>query len=295
MWREPQQRITKYCPSHLCYNSGMDSETRKARTIETFNTVAAGYDNRSLRFFTESARYMARYPDAPDIRRVLDVATGTGNFALEIARTFPDTQVTGIDFSPGMLAQARAKAEAEGIRNAEFLEMDMHDITLPDSRFDAVVCAFGVFFAQDMAEQLRHMAAKVRPGGRIVISCFYEDSFQPLVEILSRRLEQYGVERPSLRWKLIATEAKCRALFGDAGLEEIRVERQDLGYFLKGAAEWWDVVWNAGFRSQVSQLSSRDLERFKEEHLREVEALRTQDGIWLKVKVLYTSGIRPAG
>jgi ubiquinone/menaquinone biosynthesis C-methylase UbiE len=156
---------------------------------------------------------MARYLDAPDVRRVLDVATGTGNLALEIARTFPDTQVTGIDFSSGMLAQARAKAEAEGIRNAEFLEMDMREIRLPGDRFDAAVCAFGVFFAEDMAAQLRHMAARVRPGGRIVISCFYEDSFQPLVEILSKRLERYGVERPPLRWKLIATEAKCRALF----------------------------------------------------------------------------------
>jgi ubiquinone/menaquinone biosynthesis C-methylase UbiE len=280
--------------SLLCYNSGMDSETRKPGMIETFNTVAAGYDNRALRFFRESAKRMARYLDVPDIRRVLDVATGTGNLALEIARTFRDTQVTGIDFSAGMLAQAKSKAEKEGIENTEFLEMDMLEITLPDGYFDAVVSAFGVFFADDMAEQLRHMAAKVRLGGRVVISCFYEDSFQPLVEILSKRLEHYGVERPPLRWKLIATEPRCRALFRDAGLEKIRVEQQDLGYYLHGPEEWWDVVWNAGFRNQVSQLSSQDLERFKKEHIREVETLRTRDGIWLNVKVLYTTGIRPA-
>jgi ubiquinone/menaquinone biosynthesis C-methylase UbiE len=272
----------------------MDSETRKSKMIETFNTVSAGYDNRALRFFSESARCMAQYLDAPDIRRVLDVATGTGNLALEIAQTFPDTQVTGIDFSAGMLAQARAKAKKEGIGNAKFLEMDIHEITLPDNHFDAAVCAFGVFFAEDMAEQLRHMAAKVRPGGRIVISCFYKDSFQPLVEILADRLERYGVERPPLRWKLIATEPRCQALFRGSGLGEIRVEQQDLGYYLNGAEEWWDVVWNAGFRNQVSQLSLQKLERFKEEHLREVETLRTRDGIWLNVKVLYTTGIRPA-
>jgi ubiquinone/menaquinone biosynthesis C-methylase UbiE len=279
--------------SHLCYNSGMDSENRKPKMIETFDTVAAGYDNHALRFFSESAKHMARYLDARDIRRVLDVATGTGNLALEIARTFPDTKVIGIDFSAGMLAQARTKAERQGIRNVDFLEMDMHEITLPDGSFDAAVCAFGVFFAEDMAEQLRHMAAKVRPGGRIFISCFYEDSFQPLVEILGDRLVRYGVERPPLRWRLIATEPKCEALFHDSGLEEIRVERQNLGYYLNGADKWWDIVWNAGFRNQVSQLSSNDLERFKEEHLREIETLRTREGIWLNVKVLYTTGIRP--
>jgi len=261
--------------------------------IETFNAVSAGYDNPALRFFPESAKCMTRYLDAPDIRRVLDVATGTGNLSLEIARTFPGAQVTGIDFSAGMLAQARAKAEAGNISNVEFLEMDMHEITLPDNHFDAAVCAFGIFFAEDMTKQLRHIADKIRASGRIIISCFYEDAFQPLVEIFSRRLEQYGVERPSLRWKLIATEPKCRALFRNAGLEEIRVERKDLGYYLKDAAGWWDVVWNAGFRSQVSQLSAEDLQRFKEEHLEEVEALHTHGGIWLNVSVLYTAGVLP--
>jgi len=260
--------------------------------VETFDTVSAGYDNPALRFFPESAKCMTRYLDAPDIRRVLDVATGTGNLSLEIARTFPGAQVTGIDFSAGMLAQARKKAEAENITNVEFLEMDMNEITLPDNHFDAAVCAFGVFFAEDMAMQLRHIAYKVRPAGKILVSCFYEDSFQPLVEILSKRLEQYGVERPSLRWKLIATEPKCGALFRDAGLEEIHVERKDLGYYLKDADGWWDVVWNAGFRVQVSQLSAADLKKFREEHLREIEGLRTEEGIWLNVNVLYASGIR---
>lgn len=261
--------------------------------IETFDTVSVGYDNQALRFFSESAKCMAEYMDASDIRRVLDVATGTGNLALEIARTFPDAQVTGIDFSAGMLAQARAKAKAGNISNVEFIEMDMHEITLPDGHFDAAVCAFGVFFAEDMAKQLRHIADKVRPSGRIVVSCFYEDSFQPLVDFFSKRLEQYGVERPPLRWKLIATEPKCRALFRDAGLVEIWVERKDLGYYLKDAAEWWDVVWNAGFRNQVSQLSTDDLKKFRDEDLKEIETLRTKEGIWLNVDVLYTSGVMP--
>ncbi len=271
----------------------MANQSRKSKMIETFNAVSAGYDNRSLRFFSESAKCMAQYLDSRDIRRILDVATGTGNLALEIARTFPYTQVTGIDFSAGMLAQAREKAKAEGIGNAEFLEMDMHEIALPDGHFDAAVCAFGIFFAEDMNKQLRHIMTKVRPGGKVVISCFYEDSFQPLVEMLSKRLERYGVEKPPLRWKLIATEEKCRALFREAGLEEILVERKDLGYYLKGPTEWWDIIWNAGFRNQVSQLSPEDLERFREEHMGEIEVLRTKEGIWLNVKVLYTTGIRP--
>lgn len=261
--------------------------------IETFDTVSTGYDNPSLRFFTKSAGQMARYLDAPDINHVLDAATGTGNLALEIARTFPAVQVTGIDFSAGMLAKARAKAEREGIGNAVFLEMDMDKIAFPDGHFDAAVCAFGIFFAEDMTRQLRHIAAKVRPGGKIIISCFYEDFLNPLVGVLARRLQEYGIEKPPRKWRLIETEPKCEALFRGAGFEEIRVERKDLSYYLEGPSQWWDVVWNAAFRSQLSQLSPDDLRRFKEEHLREVGKFLTEDGIWLNVKVLYTIGIRP--
>jgi ubiquinone/menaquinone biosynthesis C-methylase UbiE len=281
--------------ARLCYNKRMDAETRKAKMIATFDAVSTGYDNRPLRFFSESAKYMTGLLNAPDIKRVLDVATGTGNLAIEIARTFPHVQVTGIDFSPGMLAQARMKAETQDISNVQFLEMDMHEIALPDGHFDAAVCAFGIFFAEDMTNQLRHIVQKVRSSGRIVISCFYEDSFLPLVELLSDRLERYGIERPSLRWKLIATAEKARMLVQNAGLEDIRVERRDLGYYLKNPEEWWDIVWNAGFRSQVSQLPPQDLGSFRDEHLVEVETLRTQEGIRLNVTVIYASGVTPGG
>ena len=61
------------------------------------------------------------------------------------------------------------------------------------------------------------------------------------------------------------------------------------------AGEWWDIVWNAGFRRLVAQLSQKDQERFKREHLEEVGTLRTDKGIWLDVGVLYTVGTKVKG
>ena len=69
---------------------------------------------------------------------------------------------------------------------------------------------------------------------------------------------------------------------------------RNVGYFLDGAEAWWDVVWNAGFRRLLGHLSSADLQRFREEHLEEVAALVTNDGLWLDVGVLYTFATRPA-
>ena len=63
---------------------------------------------------------------------------------------------------------------------------------------------------------------------------------------------------------------------------------QNVGYHLADAEEWWDIVWNAGYRRMVSPLSTTEQARFKEEHLREIEALRTDQGIRLDVGVLFT-------
>ena len=271
----------------------MEQEERKQKIRKTFNTVAAGYDTPALRFFADNPRHLAAYLDLRGDEHLLDVATGTGNAALALAGLLPDGRVTGVDFAAAMLDRARARAEAAGLGNVEFAEMDMQALDYPDGYFSAACCAFGIFFVEDMEGQLAHIAAKVKPGGRVVISGFTEDAFSPLVDIFYACLRRYGVETPPLTWKRIATEAGCEALFRSSGLTGIRVGRQNLGYFLTGPEEWWEVVWQAGFRGLVNQLAPDDLQQFRAEHLAEVGELQTPEGIRLEVEALYTVGIRP--
>ena len=271
----------------------MEQADRKAKIRETFNAVAAGYDTPALRFFADNPRHLAACLDLKGDEHLLDVATGTGNAALALAAMLSGGRVTGVDFAAAMLDRARQKAEATGIDNVEFVEMDMQALAYPDGHFSAACCAFGIFFVEDMEGQLAHIAAKVRPGGKIAISGFSEHAFSPQVDLMYARLARYGVEPPPLTWKRIASEAGCAALFEAAGLTNIRVTRQDLGYFLKGPEEWWEVVWQAGFRGLVSQLAPEDLAQFKAEHLAEVAELQTPAGIRLEVEALYTVGTRP--
>jgi ubiquinone/menaquinone biosynthesis C-methylase UbiE len=270
----------------------MDRQDIKIILKETFDTVSSGYDNAALRFFPASAEHMTALLALRGDEHVLDVACGTGNAALAISRHLPKGRVTAVDFSSGMLDRARRKAEALGVRNVEFLEQDMQALGFRD-RFDVAVCAFGIFFVEDMDAQLAHIASAVKPGGRIMISNFQEGYFHPLKELFASRLTAFGATMPPQTWKRIANEAGCRELFQKAGLAHITVDRKNVGYYLESAEQWWDVVWNAGFRRMVSQLSAQDQERFKREHLQEVEALRTEKGIWLDVGVLYTIGTNP--
>jgi ubiquinone/menaquinone biosynthesis C-methylase UbiE len=271
----------------------MDEQQRKTMLKETFNTVSGGYDNKALRFFPESARHLAASLVLKGNEQVLDVATGTGHAALALAARVPRGRVTGVDFSSGMLDQARNKAASMNIRNVEFLERDMQSLGFSANRFDAAVCAFGIFFVDNMDSTLMHIAEAVRPGGQVAISGFQENYFHPLKDLMVNRLAGFGVQPPPQTWKRIATEAGCRELFEKAGLGDVRVEQRNVGYFLDNAKEWWDVVWNAGFRRMVGQLTPADQERFRREHLQEVVALTTKDGIWLDVGVLFAIGTKP--
>ena len=270
----------------------MDEEQRKQHIKNTFNTVSEGYDNQALRFFVNSSKQLPKIFNFKGNEQVLDVATGTGIAALELARSVPRGKVTGIDFSEGMLNQAKAKAAAQQLTNTQFLHMDMQAMEFPDASFDAANCSFGIFFVEDMQSQLSHIASKVKPGGRVLCSSFTEDAFHPVQEIFLDHLEEYGIERPPLSWKRIANEEKSTALFQDSGLENVRTQRHNAGYHLENAQQWWDIVWFAGYRGLVSQLKPEQLEPFKQQHLAEIQKLATHEGIWLDVDVLYTCGSR---
>ncbi len=270
----------------------MDEQELKDFFKSTFNTVADGYDNSAMRFFPESARHISSYLNLNGDELVLDVATGTGSVALAIARDLPDGQVTGIDFSEGMLSQAMRKKAEWGLRNVTFTEMDMQAIDFPDKHFDIAISAFSIFFVEDMKNQLTHIAERVKDDGKIIITTFYDNAFSPLVSLFLDRLKKYGVEPPTLAWKRVATQEQCTSLFNDAGLHNTKSEQLECGYYLSNASDWWYIIWNGGFRGLVKQLTPNDLEKFQEEHLAEVEELASDMGIWLEMSILYTIGTK---
>jgi demethylmenaquinone methyltransferase/2-methoxy-6-polyprenyl-1,4-benzoquinol methylase len=104
--------------------------------------------------------------------RVLDVATGTGDLALELARrVWPGGEVLGSDFSEGMLDRARAKADKLGSQRVRprFEWADATDLPYADDSFDAATVGFGARNFDDLAGGLAEMARVVRPGGRVVV------------------------------------------------------------------------------------------------------------------------------
>jgi demethylmenaquinone methyltransferase / 2-methoxy-6-polyprenyl-1,4-benzoquinol methylase len=117
--------------------------------------------------------------------RAIDVATGTGDLALELARRVaPGGEVVGVDFSERMLELARAKAAARSVPPAgariTFETGNALALQFPDDRFDAATVGFGARNFSDLERGLSEMARVVRPGGRVVVLEITTPSRPPL-------------------------------------------------------------------------------------------------------------------
>ena len=103
--------------------------------------------------------------------RILDMACGTGDFAMAIARdAVPGSRITGADISEGMLAGGRKKVEAAGLCDMISLEAgDCEHLDFPDGSFDRVSIAFGIRNFEHIDKGLSEMYRILRPGGKAVI------------------------------------------------------------------------------------------------------------------------------
>ena len=100
-----------------------NSNDHKKMIQQGFDTVAAGYDHPSLSFFPETAKRLVEHLQLIPTDHLLDVCTGTGCVALTAAEKLTQGKVTGIDFSSGMLQQAKDKAVEKNLSNTDSLKM----------------------------------------------------------------------------------------------------------------------------------------------------------------------------
>ncbi len=137
-----------------------------------FDAIAPRYDvaNAVLSFGVDRA-WRRRAVDAALAkapRDVLDVATGTADLALALAKAAPDARVVGVDFAEAMLNVGRAKAHRRGVDVA--LEVgDGLALDADDASVDAVTIAFGLRNFADVDAGLREFRRVLRPGGRVVV------------------------------------------------------------------------------------------------------------------------------
>ena len=152
-----------------------DSVRPKTEQVEEmFDSIAPAYDfmNRAMtlgidKLWRAKAVKMIRRRQPADI---LDVATGTGDLAIKLAREIPGVRVTGVDLSEQMLAIGRDKVRLAGLSDRISLsKADCLALPMADASFDAVTVAYGVRNLEHLAQGYREMARVLRPGGMLCV------------------------------------------------------------------------------------------------------------------------------
>jgi SAM-dependent methyltransferase len=121
----------------------------------------------------EAEGFVARMELEPDAR-VLDIACGTGNVTIPLARR--GVTVTGLDMTPGLLEEARARGVREGL-DIRFDEGFAETLPYPDASFDVVVSMFGIMFSPFPEAAASEMARVLRPGGRLALANWTQSGF----------------------------------------------------------------------------------------------------------------------
>lgn len=160
-----QEAITPY------HNNG----DKAAQVERMFDSIAPAYDTLNHRLswnIDKGWRRKAILQLAPySPRTMLDIATGTGDFAIMAARMLKPEKLIGADISEGMMMIGRQKVEREGLQQViSFEKEDSTRLSYADETFDAVTAAFGIRNFADLDQGLREMWRVLKRGGHLSIA-----------------------------------------------------------------------------------------------------------------------------
>ena len=169
--------------------------------------------------------------------RVLDVATGTGNLALPLARS--GCIVTGVDIAPNLLEQARERAAEEKL-SIQFDEGDAEALAYADSSFDAVVTMFGAMFAPRPEVVAGELARVLKPGGKLAMANWTPGGFTGrMFRVGAQHVPPNPEIAPPVQWGDEGTvRARLASGFNDIKTEPIAVNF-DLPYPPAGAVDFF--------------------------------------------------------
>ena len=248
----------------------MQTDDEQTRVARTYNSASDFYDNPANSFWE---RFGKRTVDRLELRegmRVLDVCCGSGASALAAAAAVGSKgYVLGIDLADDLLALARGKAGSRGLEQAEFRTGDLLNLEALPTDFDAVVCVFGIFFVTDMVGAVRQLWKHVRPGGRLAITTWGPNFFEPVNSEFwnSVRDERPDLYKSFLPWERIAQPEALRELMLAAGVSNPKAELEMGTHSLRTPEDWWTMVRGSGYRATIDQLSADAHERVRTQNL----------------------------
>ncbi len=166
----------------------MTQQGKKEQVRSMFNNIAGKYDflNHFLSLGIDHLwrRSLVKMMKKQIPTKVLDIATGTGDLAVAVAKAFPNSKVIGADISENMLDIGKQKMIRKKLSKRVLMEMgDSENLKYEDEYFDAVAVAFGVRNYEDLPKGLNEMNRVTQNGGQVYILEFSKPSAFPFKQI----------------------------------------------------------------------------------------------------------------
>lgn len=212
---------------------------------------------------------------------VLDLGCGSGQTTRLAALRAPRGRALGLDLSGPMLADARARAQGEGLANATFVQGDAQVYPFEEGSFDAAVSRYGVMFFADPAAAFGNVRRALRPGGRLAFICPADATLNGWVAAMASLRDDLPVGdfgRPGLPGMFsLAVPDRIREVLGEAGFIDIGInETQAYGVWGRGAEDAAEFLLGTGpgrhLMEQADTATRSRARRTLTDHLRAHEA-----------------------
>jgi len=178
--------------------------------------------------------------------KVLDVASGTGEPALTLARQMiDDVEIIGVDAAEGMIDVAQSKVIKEKVKNIQFFTMPAEKLEYEDNSFDKVLCRFGVMLFSDPQAGIEEMCRVLKPDGRFALAIWAEAENMPTMlwayQVLKDKIPE-EIHPPLAKITSLGEQGVIEAMLKNAGFSGVKVERHTFHYEFKSFNNYWDIV-----------------------------------------------------
>lgn len=178
--------------------------------------------------------------------RVIDVASGTGEPALTLARKMAGkVEIVGVDAAQGMITIANRKVEQEAIKGISFTTMPAESLDFENDSFDRALCRFGVMLFEDPLAGAKEICRVLKPGGRFAIAVWSTPETMPTLhwtyQVMAPRLPE-EVHPPLAKVTSLGGPGVFEDLLHKAGFGDFKIETKVLNYQYETFDAYWDVV-----------------------------------------------------
>lgn len=228
---------------------------------------------------------------------ILDVASGTGEPALSLARRLNgEAMITGVDAAEGMVKVAQSKVEKEGLQGIQFKTMPAEKLSFEDKTFHKVMCRFGVMLFQDPAKGLREMHRVLKVGGRVVLAVWSSVEHMPTMrwhsELFKDRLPAEN-QPPLEAATSLGDPELLESMMKQAGFHGVQVIAKNFDYKFDTFGDYWDLIEASEIlKRQMDAIPPEQHAMIRNEMAQFADEFMTADGLVIPHQYLIASAVK---